>query len=275
MRYGSGIYILSVAAALLCVFGAWALLRRCSRRVQRITVLGIMLLNLLQHFMKPVLYPQYAGTGFSYVQTAYNVCALLIISSPAVCLWGNRFLRNCLYVIGTVAGIGTIVFPVWFMGMEVSELGWEYARFYICHLLLLLGSALPLLLRHHRPEFREFWHVGVGFFLALVLVLANNVIMISAGCYTGADSRDIYGALRAHNPCMMMGPPPTMPWIADAARALSPDVFLGDNPAGAYVPILWYAIPVYLGINLLSFVIFAAMDHKNFRADLRRLIKKQ
>ena len=47
---------------------------------------------------------------------------------------------------GSVAGIAAIALPVWYIGMDVSELGWDYARFYICHALLFITSVLPLLL---------------------------------------------------------------------------------------------------------------------------------
>lgn len=274
MYYGSFFYILSVLFALLCVLVTWKILRPRSFKVQRITILAITLLNIFQHFFKPVLYPQYSEMGFSHLQTAYNVCALMIIISPAVYLWGTCFLRNFLYVIGTFAGIGTIILPIWFIGMDVSELGWEYGRYYICHLFLLLSSSLPLLLNHHRPGYRNFWHVGLGFLTALVFVLANNVILITSGYYAGVDSRDIFGALWDNNPCMMMGPYEPAPWVADLAVVFSPSVFLGNNPAGTYVPILWYAIPLYLGISFLSFILFAALDRKNLKADFRRLRKK-
>lgn len=273
MRYGSGVHILSVLVALLCLGGTWAILRRCSVKRQQLAVLGIMLLNAAQHFLKPFLYPQYAGTGFSHVETAYNVCAFLIIISPVVYLRGNRLFRNFLWVIGTVAGIGTIAFPVWYIGRDLSVLWRDYVRFYICHSLLLCSSALPLLLGHHKPSYKEFWQVGLGFLLALVFVLANNVAFISAGLYSGTHSRDIYAGLWKDNPCLMMGPPEALSWLADISRMFTPAIFLGENPAGICVPILWYAIPLYLGISLGSFLLFAAMDRKNFAAALRK--KKQ
>lgn len=275
MHYGSGFHILSILFILMCVFGVWAILRRCSLKIQRLVILGFMLLNILQHFLKPHLYPHYAGMGFSHLQTAYNVCAFLIIISPAVFMWGNRLLRNFLYLIGTVAGMGTIVFPVWYIGMDVSALGWDYARFYTCHGLLFMSSLLPLLLNHHKPSYKEFWHVGLGFLLTLVFVLANNVIFISAGLYAGADIHNIYGSLWIDNPCMLMGPPDSLSWLTDVVRIFTPSVFLRNNTTGTFAPILWYALPVYLAISIVTAFIFAAIDRKNLSKDLCRLIKKQ
>lgn len=275
MAYGSGIYVISVLFILLCAGMAWAVLRHRSVKTQRIVILCIMLLNVFQHFMKPFIYPLYANTGFSHVVTAYNVCAFMIIISPAVYLWGNRLLRNFLCIVGTAAGIGTIIFPVWYIGTDVSDLWPSYVRYYICHGLLFLSSLLTMLLNHHRPSYKEFWHVGLGFLMDLFVVLVNNVIFISAGLYLQADSQDIYGSLWIDNPCLLMGPSEALSWIADISRIFTPDVFLGNNPAGRYAPILWYAVPVYLGISIICMLLFCAIDHKNFSADLDRLKKRK
>lgn len=274
MNYGSGFWTISILFPLLCVFALWAVLRRCPRKTQRLFILILMLLNVFQHFLKPFIYPQYAGTGLSHLVTAYNMCSFLIMISPVVFLWGNRFFRNFLYVVGTAAGIGTIIFPVWYIGLDIAALGWDYARFYICHSLLFAGSLLPLLLGHHRPSYKEFWQVGLGFLMGLFVILVNNVICISAGLYLGADSRDIYSGLWQTNPCMMMGPPASLPWIANVARIFTPSVFLGNNPSGNFAPILWYAVPLYLVISIISMFLFFAMDRKNLLADLRRLSKR-
>lgn len=273
MHYGSGLYLFSILFLLLCLTGAWVILRRCCVNVQRFAVLLLMVLNVFQHVMKPILYPHYRGQGFSHVVTAYNMCAFLILLSPAVYLWGNRLFRNFLYVMGTVAGIGAIVFPIWFIGMDPTELGWEYVRFYTCHVLLFLSSLLPLLLGHHKPSYKEFWQVGLGFLLALCAILVNNMILISAGFYKGAVGGDMYTILLQHNPCMMMRPWGSASWILAFVRIFSPSVFLGNNPSGNFVPILWYAVPLYLTISFFCLVLFCAMDRKNLSADMKRLSK--
>lgn len=269
MEYGSGIYMISVGGLLLLAVGAWAVLRRCTDKVQRIAVFSVMLLNVLQHFLKPFLYPQYAGQGFSYNMTAYNLCALLIILSPVAYLWKNRFLRNFVLMVGAVAGLSAIVFPVWFIGRPVWSLQWHYGRFYICHALLFLSSVLPLALGHHRPSYKEFWQVGLAFLLGLCVILINDVLLICAGIYPKIGTMGMYELLLETNTCLMMGPPKGLPWLTDIIGIFSPSFFMGNNPAGQYVPILWYAIPLYLGITVTALLVFSAMDHKNLAADIQ------
>lgn len=273
MNYGSPFYIFSLVLLLAIATLVWAILRKRSVRTQRIAVLLLMCANTLQHFLKPLIYPQYAGTGFTALETAYNMCAVLIIISPFVFLWGNRFLKNFIFM-GFTAGIAAIAVPFWYIGMEVSQLGWDYGRFYICHAVLFIASLMTRLLGLHKPSYKEFWQPGLAFLLALSVILLNNVIFIALGLYPGADAGDLYGSLMAVNPCLMMGPSEDQLWLVDLVKYFTPSVFLGSNPTGQFAPILWYALPLYLGQSVITFVFFALSDWKNFSADMKRLGKK-
>ena len=262
LTYGSPFYILSLVLLAILAGTAYFLLRNRSLRAQKWTILAIMLLNLFQHLFKSVIYPQYAGQGFTSISSAYNMCAVLIMFSPVAFVCHSRFLKNFFYFVGTVAGAAAIAVPVWYIGDPISELGWDYFRFYICHAGLFITSLLPLLLGHHIPRRKEFWQVGTGFLLALCLILINDFIFMSLGLYPGADIKDFYGSMVRINPCGLMGPPKALPWIENFVKILTPSVLLGNNPAGVYVPILWYAVPLYLGISIVTFLIFTVMDRK-------------
>ncbi len=270
MYYGSPFYILSIVVLLGMTVALWQILRKRSMRTQKTVVFILMLLNTLQHFFKVLIYPQYYGTGVSYICTAYNMCAVLIISSPAVFLMKSRFLKNCVFYIGAVAGLGAIAVPVWFIGTPIRELGWEYIRFYICHGLLFVSSILVMLLGIHRASYKEFWQIGLGFLLGLCIILVNDVLVMTMGLFPGASADNLYQSLVNTNPCMIMGPQEGFLWIADVVKYFSPSFLMGNNPAGKYAPILWYAIPMYIGICLISLLVFLPLDWKNFRNEFSR-----
>lgn len=267
MYFGSPFYIGSLAVLLVLAGLVWAILRRFGKKTQRAIVLILMLANTLQHFLKPLIYPQYWGSGFSSIVSAYNMCAVLIISSPFVLLWGGKFLKNFVFFVGSVAGIAAIALPVWYIGMDVSELGWDYARFYICHALLFITSVLPLLLGLYRPRWQEFWQVGIGFFLALGVIVVNDVIFIRLGLYPGTDPGDIYGSLLKMNPCGVMAPPTGLPWLEGIVRIFTPDFFWG-------IPFLWYAIPLYLGVSLIALVLFLLADRTGLRIRRHKKVRR-
>lgn len=269
MAYGSPFYIFSLVFLIGITGLLWAVLRKCGEKTQRRVIFLLTLANTLQHFFKSLIYPQYAGLGFTALNSAYNMCAVLIILSPFVFLWGNRFWKNFIFM-GFTAGIAAIAVPFWYIGREVSELGWDYARFYICHAILFAASLLSVLLRLHRPSYKEFWQPGLGFLLALSVILVNNVIFITLGLHPEAQGSDLYSALIHTNPCMMMGPTENLLWLVDIIKYFTPSVFLGNNPTGQFAPILWYALPIYLGQSAVTFVVFVLADWKNFRADLKK-----
>lgn len=265
---GSILLVIGVAAL------QWLLLKKKKIRVQKTVVLCLMLLNTVQHFLKFLIYPQYRGTGFSLYSTAYNVCAVLIISAPLIFLWGSRFLKNFLYFVGLTAGIGAVCYPFWFFGTPVKELGWNYFRFYLCHGLLFVSCILPLLLGLHKPKYQEFWQIGLGFLLTLCVILVNNVIFMSIGLYPEEAEMPLYEQLLNVNPCMMMAPKGDFLRLSRFLECFSPSAFLGHNPSGRYAPILWYALPVYAGICVIGFLLFAVLDRKAFCSDIKRTAEK-
>ena len=68
-----------------------------------------------------------------------------------------------------------------------------------------------------------------------------------------------------------MGPPEEFIWLEKLSSFFTPSVFLGENSTGLYTPILWYAIPVYIGITLVAVALFFCMDFENLRAAIMRL----
>ena len=91
LNYGSPFYCFMLSLPLATVTLLFFLLRNKSIARQKTVIAILAIINLLQHILKPFLYPGYYGTGFSYLISAYNMCAFLILISPFVLLWGNRF----------------------------------------------------------------------------------------------------------------------------------------------------------------------------------------
>lgn len=271
LNYFSLAYFLYLGIALGLVAALYLGLRKKSSKTQKYVILSLMLVNLFQHIFKLNVYPQYDG-GFSGLCTAYNMCAFLIIVSPLALLLASDFIRDFVFYIGTAAGIVAILVPYWNVGKPAFS--WENYRFYLCHALLFASSILPLLLRLHNPSWKCFWRIGLCFFLAISLIIVNDVIFISMGIYDTLSVENLYQSLATANPVWSFGVPDGFGFIKEIAKALSPDVWVGENPAGIPVPILWYFIPVYLGITLVAFPICALVDKKNFVSDIKRLRDK-
>ena len=260
MNYGSPFYLLMLILLFFLTAGLYFLLKNRSVMLKKCILFALMMINVFQHLFKWAIYPMYDGMGFNVLSTAYNMCAFLILFSPIAFFSKSDFLKNLVFPVGAAAGLVANLVPYWYVGMSVSELGWEYARFYICHSLLFVTSALVIMLDLHKPKLAKFWQPAVGFLFALVMILTNDVIAVSLGIFDGYDKSDLYGALLGANPCFSMGPPENFAWLADISAVFTPSVFLGNNKTGMYTPILWYAIPLLIGISIIAFLLFFAID---------------
>ncbi|MBE6934850.1 MAG: hypothetical protein E7462_07420 [Ruminococcaceae bacterium] len=273
MQIGSPVYMLSLFIAFVLLTGLFFLLKGRRKGVQKGILLGLMLLNVLQHLLKFLIYPHCYGNGFNVENTAYNMCAFLILLAPIAYGTRSAFLRDFTFYTATVAGILAIAVPIWFLGQPVKSLSWEYLRFYLCHVLLFLSGALPLMLGHHKPSWRCFPKIGLAFLLVLGLILLNDALCVLAGIFPGHTAQDLYATLRAINPCWSMGPPAdgSFAFVVDVIHLFSPNIFCGENAAGLYIPLLWYAIPMYLGITLVAFGVCTLVDRRRFLQDMRLL----
>ncbi len=272
--YGSPAHLISILITLSFALGAYLALRRASERVQRLVILGMMLLNLAQHLLKSFIYPHHLGEGFTLVSTAYNMCAFLIIVSPlAMLLTRSGFFRDFIFLLGSAAGLVAVLVPYWHIG--ASPFTWEYFRYMLCHVLLYTTSILPLLLGLHKPSFRSIPFFGLAFLGTVAVILLNDTVCYYTGLYKGVEGMTLYEALLAANPVWAFRPPDGFSALFELAKAFLPDAWLGGGESGMIVPLVWYAIPLYFIITLISVPIVISIDKNNFKEYLLSTKRKR
>ena len=235
---------------------------------KKAAVLALSVLNMLQHLLKPYIYPQYFGEGFGARSTAYNMCALLILISPIVWLIGSELWKNFLFYIGSIAGLSSILVTYW-----LAEPVEEQIRFVICHALLFATSFLPLLLGIFRVNYRKFWKLPFLFYACLMVLIINNTITFTMGIAGDTGSLTLFEFLYRENPCLAMHPPSDYPFVLSLVKIFTPDVFLGAK-GGVETPILWMAIPLFLLITVVGFILGAVLDFERFSSDAKKLLHK-
>ncbi len=266
MELGSVAYWLYLAPSAGLLVGLTCLLKNCSDKTKRTVIFLIACLNLGQHLFKSVLYPHLWGRGFSYLNTAYNACAFLILVSPLVGFCRRESVKDFVYLTGTCAGLAAMVLPVWFLGKPAW--GWEQGRFYICHSLLLCTSALPLTTGLHRLNWRSWYKIAPMFFRMLLIVLMDNVFCIYLDLVPGASPETLHSDLCRLNPFWIMGPGEDAAGIIRLLDPITPNVFLqGDR----FVPILWYALPLCALFSVGALTVLVLADRRRFLADMRTL----
>lgn len=267
--YGSPAHLILIFGALLFAAILYFIFRKSSENVKRTLVLSLMLLNVFQHLFKSLLYPQYWGSGFSSLSTAYNMCALLILLSPVALFLRVNFVRDFVFYVGSVAGIIALIVPYWNIGDSLFDP--DVIRFFICHAILFASSILTLLFGLHKASYRRAPLAAVSFFLGIGVILLNDVVCLWLGIYQGLENYSIPEALAIANPIWTFGPPESFSFALDIAKLFSPDYFVDANPTGMPLPVLWYLIPMFIGISVLAFIVFAIVDRKQFVKDVASL----
>ena len=254
VEYGSFAYILSLILPIALCALLFFVLKNRSEKVQKTVILSIMIVNVLQHLFKTPLYPHLGLSEFSALSTAYNMCALLILLSPVAFFVKFPPLCDFIYLIGIFAGILAVAIPYWSIGKPAWDP--DFLRSLFCHTLLFLSSGLTVLLGLHKPTRKTFWFIGVEFLVALGIIVANNCIVLLLDIYPGVSTANMsfVDALYATNSVWMFGPAPSFSWVVSLAKWLFPD-FLVVFADGRCVPVLWYAVPLYLLITLISYPI--------------------
>lgn len=211
------------------------------------------------------------GQGFTGLNTAYNMCAFLIIATPFIYLFGSELWKNFIVYVGGAAGICAILFPstYWF-GVE-NAFGWEAIRFYCCHILLVITSILPALFGMYKINWRKCFKIPILFFVALIIIIFNLIVCYITGLFDGGN--DLLAFLRNNNPLGIFGPIQGYEWVGNIAAVFTPDILLKSD-SGEYIPVLWYAIPIYVSICSGVIGFGAIFDKVRFKNDILFLKNK-
>lgn len=268
INYFSLAHLIYIGAAIGFAAALYFLLRNKSEMVKRICVVSLMALNVIQHLFKSYIYPQYEGLGFNALNSAYNMCALLILVSPIAYLSRSERLKDFVFYTGSAAGLVAILVPYWHIGEYMFT--WDVIRFFICHALLFASSVLTLLFGHHKPSWRSSYRIAAGFFISVAVIIINDIFFLYMGLYPGENAENLFESMRHINPVWSFGPPEQFAFVEKIAKFFSPDIFVGENAAGLYVPILWYFMPIFLAISILTLPITAFFDKESFLCDMKK-----
>lgn len=247
LQYFNYAYFLVLLGTFGLFFAIWFPLRNRSLYAKQVAIAVVVAANVSQHLFKFCVWPHMFGQSFGLVETAYNVCAFLILLSPIAHFGKSGILKQFISYVGTVAGLIALFVPYWFIGKNI--LSWDFARSWTCHTLLFVSSLLPAAWRMVKFRLADGWKMGFVFLLMLTLVFANNAIFMVA--FGDSTQETVFRDLFQQNAFWMMGPPSAFEGVGKVLVQLCPSFF--RLPDGGFIPILWYAIPMYSGITALIY----------------------
>ena len=202
-------------------------------------------INVFQHLFKRLLFGG-AYSRFGLENTAYNMCAFLILTMPFALLRRDGVFKIFSAYIGAAAGIVAMAGPFWFFGKNVFEV--ESLRFYVCHGLLFLTGALQIGLKTVEFDYKKCFFVAIWFFAAV-----GFIILDVAAYYGLKDLKDAFRIVYGMNPVFSMRPPENFMLAVKIIAHISPTVFI-QYKTGVFVP-FWYFFPMYFIITGYSLAI--------------------
>lgn len=202
-------------------------------------------LNVFQHLFKRLLFGG-AYSRFGLENTAYNMCAFLILTMPFALLTKDGVFKIFSAYIGAAAGIVAMAVPFWFFGKNVFEA--ESIRFYVCHGLLFLTGSLQIGLKTIEFNYKKCFFVAIWFFAAV-----GFIILDVAAYYRLKDLKDAFWVVYGMNPVFSMRPPENFMSAVKIVAHISPTVFI-QYKTGVFVP-FWYFFPMYFIITGYSLAV--------------------
>ena len=252
LTYFSLGHILSIIVPIFLIVMLFFLLRNASTRTQKAVILTIMLINVFQHVFKAwVWYPMYHGKFDPAMSFFANICGSVILLSPFIFLGKNDVLKDGLFLLGNLCAIVS----TWFITITygISFLHIEYIRYFTAHCLLMITSSLPVLLGLHTVNVRNFWAIGLFYIALETIVFLDNFVNTAAK--VSWDWAKAYATIYKANKLFIMKA--SGPEVFDHTFLAGTKIkYVIDDGTITYVPVLWSAPAIWLGLSVLSWVVF-------------------
>ena len=262
IEYFNIYYFLYLFLSIALLIGLYLVLRNRDKRTIEIVLFSILIVNFLFHFLK---------LAFGYYQermpwvirtiTPENICAVSVIVFPWFFLSKRAVLRDYMFYMGVISGIGATVIPIDVIGFNVFE--FETVRYFIAHILIWVVPLLMVMLKVHTLEFKRIFKVPLIAYLILCVILVNEVILTGTGFI---NERHLFSN-EVRNAALIFGPNPDIEFVGMLFLPLTPELFttipIGEN-AGAtfYWPIIWMIIPSYIYLVISGILLTLPFEYK-------------
>jgi hypothetical protein len=275
VEYFNFFYGLYIALALFLLTVLYLLLRGKSKKTSAIILFGLLFSSFVLHFLK--LTAGYYQSWMPYsirTVTPENVCAVSVLIFPWFFLSKKKILKDYMFYMGMISGIGTTIIPVDVIGHHAFE--FETVRFYFSHILLWVVPLLMVLLKLHTLDYKRIVKVPLLVYLVLGIILVNEVILAGAGFVR----IDYFYSYELRNSSLIFGPQAAVEFLGGLFLPLTPQIFttvpVGANAGDVYYwPIVWLIIPSFIYFSIVSLLLSLPFEYKSIRKDILAFISRR
>ena len=180
VKIGSFWYLFFIALTVGLTLGLYFLFRNKSMKSKKILIAFLLTFNLVLHFLK-VLFPPYSTDKDFAIETTWfiNICAVSVVTFPIIFLSKSKTLKDWIFYIGCISGSLSILYPTEALNKSILTL--DLWRFYICHIIIVVGPLLMVLLKVHKLNYRNVWKMPFCMAGVLLFIMCNQVLQSELG----------------------------------------------------------------------------------------------
>jgi len=241
-------------------------------------IVFLLFLNFALHFLKIFLPSYFGDLPFSLKKVSPdNICAVSVIFFPFMYLWGGDKFKDYMFYLGIVSGFGVYLIPSSYDGYIINnaESVIEIARFYFCHMPLVIAPLAMVASGLHKLNHRRVIFTPLIFLGVLTLVGLNEVFLKLSGI-TNASWQDVFSN-NYRNGALVFGPMSVLDTSLGRFYWLILPIFKYIWPGTTniyYVPVLWLALPTFVIMSIGYFLISLIWSHRQAYLDYHMLRQK-
>lgn len=235
-----------------------------------------MFINFGLHFLK-IFFPfgeYFNDLPYSLARISLeNICTVNIVLFPILYLTKNKYCLDAITILGFISGITAIFCPfqLYKYDFTTAEAFIETARYYFCHMILVVVPILILYNDIHKLSYRRIYPVGISFLIILVIVFLNKLYLKATGLIN--VSWNDFFSNNQNNPSMVFGPPSNLlegpfSFIANVV----PSIFKYTNSEGhiRFIPIVWFLVPLFIILTCVE-IPFILVQFRTFKFDYYKI----
>lgn len=264
-------YFMYIVLGAGIIVGLYFLLRKKSEKTKTLVIGGILIFNLVLHFLK-LTFPPYSTDPDKAMSQIWfiNICGISVLAFPFFFFSKNKTLKDFMFYLGVISGFLALVYPT--EAIDKAPFALDTIRFYITHLIIFMAPLLMMMLKLHAVSYRRIWAMPLLVCAYLLFILVQNVLQSELGIISLRNG-DFFNP-NYHNPSLIWGP---TDGVAVVFKIFTPS-FMKTVPYGPYAgeakywPFFWLVPGAFVYFWTLPLISILIIKHS--RVELFEDIKK-
>lgn len=259
VEFGNTYYFIGLGVFFLLTLIVGLILKGKDSKKQKIILCVISFLMFATHFVKLAIPPYVDQLPNSIRKVTFeNICAVSALTFPFIFLSKNKYLKDYMFYMGIISGLAAMIYPTEALGRDL--LNPDVIRFYLVHMLIFIVPFYMVMCNLHELSLKRIFAFPLMFMLVLVIITANEIILIESG-FVGMRNSDFLNP-NYRNSSFVYGPTSEFREIVDTFidwmvpkpfKTVMVGEYKGSNK---YTPILWLLVPSYVYFSLFYIIIY-------------------